>query len=132
MIETSSGLPRESSANVRERSSGLRNNFAKSSESDRKSSENSEQRRHQYVYIIKRTFHALGRRYEFYYIHTEIYAPKSVEIKIVFSRSRSQLIGHTFFFTGETRRIDAMICDITIFTSEKNHVARSPILFADK
>ena len=77
MIETSSGLPRESSAYVRERSSGLRNNFAKSLESDRKSWGNSQQRRHQYVYIIK--------RYEFYYIHTEIYAPKSVEIKIVFS-----------------------------------------------
>ena len=32
-----------------------------------------------------------------YYIHTEIYAPESIEIKIVSSRWRSQLLGHTFF-----------------------------------
>ena len=48
-------------------------------------------------------------------------------------RPRSQLInGHTIFFTGEKRRIDAMIGDITIFTSEQNHVACSPLLLADK
>ena len=46
--------------NVRERSSGLRNNFGnlrKSSEGGRKSSENHQKRRHQHVYIIKRTLH---------------------------------------------------------------------------
>ena len=43
--------------NVRERSSGLRDNLKnlrKSSEGGRKSSENLQKRRHQYVYIIKR------------------------------------------------------------------------------
>ena len=52
MIETSSGRPRKFSAivgNVRER---LRNNFGKSSESGRKSSQNRQKRRHQFVYII--------------------------------------------------------------------------------
>ena len=33
-------------------------NLGKSSESDRKSSENHEKRRHQYVYIIKGTLHS--------------------------------------------------------------------------
>ena len=50
--------------NVRERSSGLRNNFGdfrKSSESGRKSSENHQKRRHQYVYIIKRTLHVSSK-----------------------------------------------------------------------
>ena len=49
MIETSLGRPRKFSAifgNVRER---LRNNFGKSSESGRKSSQNRQKRRHQYV-----------------------------------------------------------------------------------
>ena len=44
--------------NVREPSSGLRSNFGKSSEifgNSRKSLENYKKRRHQYVYIIKRT-----------------------------------------------------------------------------
>ena len=45
------------SENVRERSSGIRNNFGKSSEGGRKSSENHQKRRHQHVYIIKRTLH---------------------------------------------------------------------------
>ena len=42
---------RKFSENVRERSSGLQNNL----ENLRKSSENHQKRRHQYVYIIKRT-----------------------------------------------------------------------------
>ena len=66
------------------------------------------------------------------YIHTEIYTPKSIEIKIVFSHSRRQLIGHTIFFTSGNRRIDAMISDVTIFTSEQNHVAHLPLLLPDK
>ena len=36
-------------------------NFRKSSESGRKSSENHQKRRHQYVYIIKRTFHVSSK-----------------------------------------------------------------------
>ena len=43
--------------NVRGRLSGLQNNFEKSSESGRRSSENCQKRHHQYVYIIKRTLH---------------------------------------------------------------------------
>ena len=54
-----------------------------------------------------------------YYICTEIYTPKRMEIKIVSLRQRSQLIGHTIFFTSEKRRIDALIGYIVIFTSEK-------------
>ena len=53
-----------------------------------------------------------------YYIHTEIYAPKSIEKKIVSSRQRNQLIDHRIFFTGEKRRIDPLIGYIIIFTSE--------------
>ena len=48
------------SENVRERSSGLRDNLKnlpKSSEGGQKSSENHQKRRHQYVYIIKRILH---------------------------------------------------------------------------
>ena len=41
---------RKFSENVRERSSGLRNDFGKSSEGGRKSSENHQKRRHQHVY----------------------------------------------------------------------------------
>ena len=67
-----------------------------------------------------------------YYIHTEIYAPKSIQIKIVSSRQRSQLIGHTIFFTSEKRRIHALIGYIIIFTTEQNHIARSPLLLIDK
>ena len=48
---------RKLSENVRKRSSGTRNNFGKSSEGGRKSSENHQKRRHQHVYIIKRTLH---------------------------------------------------------------------------
>ena len=51
---------RKFTENVRERSSGLRNNFGKSSESSesgRKSSENRQKRRHQQVYIINRIIH---------------------------------------------------------------------------
>lgn len=39
-------------------------------------------------------------------MHTEIKARKSIEMKIVSSRQRSQLIGPTIFFTSEKRRID--------------------------
>ena len=49
------------SENVWERSSGLRNNFGKSSESGWKSSENHQKRRHQYVHIIKRTLHVSSK-----------------------------------------------------------------------
>ena len=55
---------RKWSENVRERSSGLRNNFEnlrKSPESGRKSSENHQKRRHQHVYIIKRTLHVSSK-----------------------------------------------------------------------
>ena len=55
----------------------------------------------------------------FYHIRTEIYAPKGIEIKVVSLRWRSQLIGHTIFFTSEKRRIDALIGYTVIFTSEK-------------
>ena len=51
---------RKFSENVRERSPGLRTileNLRKSSEGGRKSSENHQKRRHQHVYIIKRTLH---------------------------------------------------------------------------
>ena len=48
---------RKFSENVWECLSGLQNNFRKSSESGRKSSENHQKRCHQYVYIIKRTLH---------------------------------------------------------------------------
>ena len=67
-----------------------------------------------------------------YYIHTMIYAPKSIKIKIVSSHQRSQLIGHTIFFTSEKRHIDAPIGYIIIFTSEQNRIARSPLLLTDK
>ena len=55
------GYLQKFSENVRERSSGLQNNFKKSSESGRKSSENHQKRRHQYVYIIKRTLHVSSK-----------------------------------------------------------------------
>ena len=51
---------RKFSENVRERSSGLWDNLKnlrKSSEGGRKSSENHQKRRHQYVYIINRIIH---------------------------------------------------------------------------
>ena len=51
------GNLRKFSENVRERSSGLWKYFGKSSESGRKSSENRQKRRHQYVYILIRTLH---------------------------------------------------------------------------
>ena len=75
MIETSSGLPRKSSAifrnfrtsleifgnfqkmsgNVRLAFGTILENLRKSSEGGRKSSENHQKRRHQHVYIIERT-----------------------------------------------------------------------------
>ena len=55
------GNSRKFSGNVRKRSSGLRDNFGKSSESGRKSSENHQKRRYQYVYIIKRTLHVSSK-----------------------------------------------------------------------
>ena len=61
MIETSSGLPRKSSeiflkmfGTVRP---GFEKNFEEFSQSGRKSLENRQKRRHQYVRIIKRTLH---------------------------------------------------------------------------
>ena len=54
------GHLRKFSENVRERSPGLRTileNLRISSEGGRKSSENHQKRRHQHVYIIKRTLH---------------------------------------------------------------------------
>ena len=54
------GHLRKFSENVRKRLSGIRNNFGKSSETSeggRKSSENHQKRRHEHVYIIKRTLH---------------------------------------------------------------------------
>ena len=50
--------------NVRERSSGLRDNLEnlrKTSESGRKSSEHHQKRRHQYVYITKRILHVSSK-----------------------------------------------------------------------
>ena len=55
---------RRFSENVRERSSGLRDNLKnlwKSSEGGRKSSENHQKRRHQFVYIIKRILHVSSK-----------------------------------------------------------------------
>ena len=55
------GYLRPSSENVQRGSSGLRNNFEKTSEifvNGRKSSENRQKRRHLYVYIINRILHA--------------------------------------------------------------------------
>ena len=59
-LRTSSGIFGNSRENVRECLTGLWNNFgksSKSSESGRKSLENHQKRRHQYVHIIKRTLH---------------------------------------------------------------------------
>ena len=66
MIETYSGLPRQSSAtfgNLRKMFGNARlafgtilKNLCKSSESGRKSSENRQKRRHQYVFMIERAF----------------------------------------------------------------------------
>ena len=75
---------------------------------------------------------ALELQSNYCYIQTEIYEPKSIEIKIVSSRQRSQLIGHTIFFPSEKRRIEALIGYIIIFTSEQNRVARSLLLLTDK
>ena len=75
---------------------------------------------------------ALELKSNYYYIQTEIYEPKSIEIKIVSSRQRSQLIGHTIFFASEKRRIEALIGYIIIFTSEQNRVSRSLLLLTDK
>ena len=77
MIETSSGLPRKSSAifgnlrktfdNVRVTFGQVLENLRKSSESGRKSSENRQKRRPQFVYIIiKKKHYTVARRYEFY------------------------------------------------------------------
>ena len=58
------GIFRKFSENVGERSSGLRDNLKnlrKSSEGGRKSSENHQRRRHQYVYIIKRILHVSSK-----------------------------------------------------------------------
>lgn len=75
---------------------------------------------------------ALELQSNYYYIQTEIYEPKSIEIKIVSSRQRSQLIGHTIFFASEKRRIEALIGYIIIFTGEQNRVSRSLLLLTDK
>ena len=75
---------------------------------------------------------ALELQSNYYYMQTEIYEPKSIEIKIVSSRQRSQLIGHTIFFASEKRRIEALIGYIIIFTSEQNRVSRSLLLLTDK
>ena len=58
------GNSRKFSENVRERSSGLRDNLKnlrKSSEGGRKSSGNHQKRRHQYVYIIRRILHVSSK-----------------------------------------------------------------------
>ena len=58
------GSFRKFSESVWERSTGLRNNFEnlrKSLESGRKSSENHQKRRCQYVYIIKQTLHVSSK-----------------------------------------------------------------------
>lgn len=47
---------------------------------------------------------ALELQSNYYYIQTEIYQPKSIEIKIVSSRQRSQLIGHTIFFFASEKK----------------------------
>ena len=76
---------------------------------------------------------ALELQSNYYYMQTEIYEPKSIEIKIVSSRQqRSQLIGHTLFFAREKRRIEPLIGYIIIFTSEQNRVSRSLLLLTDK
>ena len=59
-LRKSSDIFGNSRGNVREHSSGLRDNLKnlwKSSEGGRKSSENQQKRRHQYVYIINRIIH---------------------------------------------------------------------------
>ena len=74
MIETSSGLPRKSSGifgylwkfsdmfgNVRVTLGQVLENLRKPSESGRKSSENLQKGRHQYVYMIKRTLHVSSK-----------------------------------------------------------------------
>ena len=81
IIKMSAGLPRQSSAifgnlrtssgifgnswkmfgNVRLAFRTILENLLKSSESGRKSSENHKKRRHQYVYIIKRTLHVSSK-----------------------------------------------------------------------
>ena len=52
--------------NVRLAFGTILENLQKSLESGRKSSDNHQKLRHQYVYIIKRTLYTLAQRYEFY------------------------------------------------------------------
>ena len=101
IIETSSGLPRKSSAifgkfqkfseNVQERSSGLRDNFGKSSESGRKSSENHQKRRYQYVYIIKRTLHVSSKIWILCYSWQEQYLTRSLRSLVRYCSCHSNI-----------------------------------------
>ena len=63
-LRTSSGIVgnlRKMFGNVRLAFGTILENLRKSSESGRKSSENHQKRRHQYVYIIKRTLHVSSK-----------------------------------------------------------------------
>ena len=101
IIETSSGLPRKSSEifghlrkfseNVRERSFGLRDNFGKSSESGRKSSENHQKRRYQYVYIIKRTLHVSSKIWIFCYSWQKQYLTRSLRSLVRYCSCHSNI-----------------------------------------
>ena len=97
---------RKFSENVRERSSGLRDNFGKSSESGRKSSENRQKRRYQYVYIIKRTLHVSSKIWSLCYSWQEQYLTRSLRSlvrycschsNIKFISSRHRVISPIFY-----------------------------------
>ena len=113
IIETSSGLPRKSSAifgnlrtsseifgnsrkvfgNVRLVFGTILENLRKSSEGVRKSSENYQKRRHQHVYIIKRTLHGgLKIWILFSRAKTIFYSLAALVRKILFCHSKIKFI----------------------------------------
>ena len=93
IIKTSLGLPQKSLAifgnsrkmfeNVLLAFGTILENLQKSAESGRKSSENHQKRRHQYIYIIKRKF-MLAWRYELYVLVARTKSQQYLVARILF------------------------------------------------
>ena len=78
---------RKFSENVRERSSGLRDNFGNL----RKSSENHQKRRYHYVYIIKRTLHVSSKIWILCYSWQEQYLTRSLRSLVRYCSCHSNI-----------------------------------------
>ena len=115
---------RKFSENVRERSSGLRDNF----DSGRKSSENHQKRRYQYVYIIKRTLHVSSKIWILCYSWQEQCLTRSLRSLVRYCSCHSNIkfisschrVISSISYSMRCKKVGRVFCNLTSVQMDNN------------